>query len=89
MSTAPEVSGEICQYEWSPEAAWVPNARPKNAATVTSGTVNRLGNSVPAANPTADSRGTATAPTTAGHHSGPPQDACRAVSTYTTATQHR
>ena len=89
MSKAPAVSGEICQYEWSPEAAWVLNANPKNATTVTSGVTNRPGNHAPAANPIAVSAGTPAALTTAGHHSGPPQEACRAVMTYTTATQAR
>jgi hypothetical protein len=89
MSKAPAVSGEICQYEWSPEAAWVLNANPKNATKVTSGVTNRPGNHAPAANPIAVSAGTPAALTTAGHHSGPPHEACRAVMTYTTATQAR
>src|SRR2546430_12494565 len=87
MSNAPAVSGEICQYEWSPEAACVLNANPKNITTVTSGVTNRLGNHAPAANPIAVSAGTPAALTTAGHHSGLPQDACRAVTRYTTAIQ--
>ena len=89
MSNAPAVSGEICQYEWSPEVACVPNANPKNTTTVTSGVTNRPGNQVPAANPIAVRAGTPAALTAAGHHSGLPQDACRAVMRYTTATQAR
>ena len=89
MSKAPAVSGEICQYEWSPDAACVPNPNPKNTTIVTSGVTNRLGNQAPAANPMAVSAGTPAALTTAGHHSGPPQDACRAVMTYTRPTQTR
>src|SRR5216684_7303960 len=89
MSKAPEVSGETCQNEWSPEAACVPYPSPKNTATVTSGATNRPGNQAPAANPMAVSTGTPAALTTAGHHSGPPQDACRAVMPYTTPTQAR
>src|ERR1700759_1319057 len=89
MSNAPAISGEICQYEWSPEVACVPKANPKNTTTVTSGGTNRPGNHAPAANPIAVSAGTPAALTTTGHHSGPPQDACRAVMRYTTATQIR
>src|SRR6478672_6147343 len=89
MSNAPVVSGEICQYEWSPEADCVLNATPKNTATVTSGVTNRPGNHAPAANPIAVSAGTPAALTTAGHHRGLPPDACRAVMRYTTATQAR
>ena len=59
------------------------------ATTVTSGVTNRPGNQAPTANPTAVSAGTPAALTTTGHHSGPPQDACRAVMRYTTATQIR
>src|SRR6266576_488762 len=89
MSNAPVVSGEICQYEWSPEAACVLNATPKNITTVSSGVTNRPGNHAPAANPIAVSAGTPAALTAAGHHSGLPQDACRAVLRDTTATQAR
>src|SRR5262249_5749710 len=81
MSNAPAVSGEICQYEWSPEAACVPNPNPKNTTTVTTGVTNRPGNQAPAANPVAVSAGTPAALTAAGHHSGPPQVAWRAVMT--------
>src|SRR5215469_1000020 len=65
------------------------NPRAKNAPTVTTGTVNRLGNHAPAAKPTADSAGIPAAPTMAGHQSGPPQCACRAVSAYRTPTQQQ
>ena len=61
----------------------------KNAPTATSGVVNRLETSVPAANPAADSADTLAAPTATGHHSGPPQDACRAATPYRMATQPR
>src|SRR5258708_27160470 len=89
MSTPPTVSGKPCQYEWSPEAACVPNANPKNITTVTSGVTNRPGNQAPAANPIAVRAGTPAALSAAGHHNGPPQDAGRAVMRYTTATQAR
>ena len=65
------------------------SASTKNAATAASGAVNRLGTSVPAANPSADMAGRLAAATAAGHHSGPPQAACRAVTPYRTATQPR
>src|SRR5882672_11022009 len=68
MSKAPAISGETCQYEWSPEAACMPKANPKNTTTVTSGVTNRPGNHAPAANPIAVSAGTPAALTTAGHH---------------------
>src|SRR4029077_16725746 len=89
MSNAPAISGETCQYEWSPEAACVPNANPKNTTTVASGVMNRPGNHAPAANPIAVRAGTPAALTAAGPHSALPPDACRAVMRYTTATQAR
>jgi hypothetical protein len=64
-----------------------PSAR--NTATATSGALNRLGTSAPAANPRAQDAATIAAPTATGHHSGPPQVACRAVIAYTTATPPR
>ncbi len=54
---------------------------------LTSGVVKRLGNLAPAANPTAARAGRPAAPTTAGHHSGPPQEACVAVTAYSAPTQ--
>ena len=51
----------------------VPSARMKNAAMAASGAVNLLGTNMPAANPRAVNAGMLTAPTAAGHHSGPPQ----------------
>ena len=65
------------------------SASTKNAAIAASGAVNRLGTSVPAANPSADRAGRLAAATATGHHSGPPQVACRAVTPYRTATQPR
>ncbi len=81
--------GEICQYDWLPLINWVLSASTKNAAIVTSGAVNRLGTSVPAANPSAVRAGRLAPATTAGHHSGPPQVAWCAVTPYTTAMQDR
>src|SRR5580693_6439571 len=54
-----------------------------------SGAVNRLGRNVPTANPRAEKAGTLAAATAAGHHSGPPQLACRAVTPYRTARHPR
>ena len=51
--------------------------------------MNRLGRSAPAANPSAENAGRLAAPTATGHHSGPPQAPCRAVTAYSTATQPR
>jgi hypothetical protein len=65
------------------------NPSPKKTTRVTSGVTKRPGNQAPAANPMAVSAGTPAALTTTGHHSGPPQEACLAVMTYTTATQAR
>src|SRR5215470_6239475 len=56
------------------------------ARAPSTGAVNRLGTSVPAANPSAVRAGRLAPATTAGHHSGPPQVAWRAVTPYTTAT---
>ena len=89
MSQGPVTSGEICQYDWLPWISCVLSASAKNAAIAASGAVNRLGTSVPAANPSADRAGRLAAATAAGHHSGPPQVACCAVTPYRTATQPR
>jgi hypothetical protein len=82
-------TGETCQYDWLPWISSVLSTSAKNAAIAASGAVNRLGTSVPAANPSADMTGRLAAPTAAGHHSGPPQAACCAVTPYTTPTQPR
>src|SRR5215831_4806862 len=88
-SQGPVTSGEICQYDWLPWITTVLSASAKNAAIAATGGVNRLGTSVPAANPSADRAGTPAAATAAGHHSGPPQAACCAVTPYRAATQAR
>src|SRR5579859_3728623 len=89
ISQGPLTIGETCQYDWLPWIGWVLSASTKNAASAASGAVNRPGTSVPAANPSAVRAGTAAAATAAGHHSGPPQVACCAVTPYTTATHTR
>ena len=89
MSQGLATSGEICQYDWLPLISSVLSASTKNAPTAASGGVNRLGTSVPAANPSAERAGRLAAVTTAGHHSGPPHVACCAVTPYRTATQPR
>src|SRR6266496_1141884 len=58
-------------------------------ATTTSGGVNRLGSSAPAADPRAVAAAMQAAPTPSGHHSGPPQVAWAAVTTYRMAAQPR
>ncbi len=82
-------TGETCQYDWLPRIGRVLNASATNATTAASGAVNRLGRSAPAAKPSAERAGRLAAPTAAGHHSGPPQAACRAVTAYRTPTQPR
>src|SRR5262249_62121524 len=81
--------GEPCQYDWLRWISSVLSTSAKNAAIATSGAVNRLGTSAPAANPSADMTGRLAAPTAAGHHSGPPQAACCAVTPARTPTQPR
>jgi hypothetical protein len=89
MSQGPVVIGETCQYDWLPWISCVLSASAKNAAIAATGGVNRLGTSVPAANPSADRASRLAATTATGHHSGPPQAACRAVTPYRAATQPR
>ena len=82
-------TGETCQYDWLPTMSWVLSASTKNAAMAASGAVNRLGSRAPATNPSAAKAGRLAATTAAGHHSGPPQLAWRAVNPYRTARQTR
>jgi hypothetical protein len=89
VSHGPLISGETCQYDWLPTISSVLSARTKNATTAATGAVNRLGISVPAANPSAARAGKLAPATIAGHHSGPPQLAWRAVAPYVAARQTR
>ena len=89
MSQGVLTIGETCQYEWLPMISSVLSASTKNAAIAASGAVSRPGTAVPAANPSAANAGRPAAPTTAGHHSGPPPAPCPAVIPYRTATQAR
>src|SRR4029077_17219362 len=88
-SHGPETSGETCQYEWSPWMNCALSSSARNAATATSGVVNRLDRRAPAANPSAENAGRVAMPIMAGHHNGPPQAPCRAVTAYRTPTQPR
>ena len=64
--------------DWA-TALWKPSRDRKNAPTAASGAVNRLGNRTPTANPRAQTTASSAQPTATGHHSGPPQVACVAV----------
>ena len=75
-----EVVGDSSAYtlDWA-TALWNPSRDRKNAATAASGAVNRLGNKRPDRETEgADHRQLRGAAAT-GHHSGPPQVACVAV----------
>ena len=52
MSRLGDDGGDF-QYDWLPTISWVLSATTKNAAIAVTGAVNRLGSSVPAANPSA------------------------------------
>ena len=63
----------------TPLAAAIPTNQATKTATATIGAVNRPGNRVPPAKPTAQAAATPTTPTATGHSGGPPQVAWRAV----------
>src|ERR1700733_2876702 len=89
MSQGAATTGETCQYDWLPTMSCVLSASTKNAAMAASGAVNRLGSRAPAVSPSAEKATRLAATTAAGHHSGPPQLAWRAVIPYRTARQIR
>src|ERR1039457_3310211 len=80
-------TGKICAYGLLRCAASTLTSNARSAPTAASGAVNRPGKWAPAANPRALTATTPAAPTATGHHSGPPQVTCRAVTPYRTATQ--
>ncbi len=68
---------------------WDDISSTQNAPNAATGAVNRPGNQAPAANPAALNAATPVAPTATGHHGGPPQAICVAVTASSTPVNSR